>query len=90
MEAWMKDELVQSIPKEKLEFLSKMFESGNGKSQKELMRRMLPLMKEARDKGIRFSSQEAAAAIAAIRKHSSAEENMRIDEILKRAGNLSQ
>lgn len=80
--AWMQDELVRNIPKEKLAFLSTMMEQGAASSQKELMSRMLPLIKQAKEKGLQFNASETAAAIAAIRKHSSATENARIDELL--------
>lgn len=84
METWMKDELVKDIPKEKLEFLSKMQGRGNAKTQREWMRQMLPLMQEAKAQGLQFTPGEVSAAIAAIRKYSSQEENDKIDEILKR------
>ena len=34
---WMQDDLVKDIPREKLDFLSKLFAQGHGKSQKEMM-----------------------------------------------------
>jgi len=84
MEPWMQDDLVRSIPKEKLEFLSRLFQQGNGKSQKDLMRDVLPLIKEAREKGLTFTPSETQAAIAAIKKHAGAAENNKIDELLKK------
>lgn len=84
MEPWMEDALVQSIPKEKLTFLSKLFGSSKGKSQKEMMSTLLPLLKEGKEKGLSFTPSEISAAIASIRKHSSQEENQKIDELLKR------
>ena len=33
---WMQDDLVKDIPREKLDFLSKLFAQGHGKSQKEI------------------------------------------------------
>ena len=88
MEPWMNDELVSSIPKEKLEFLSKLFWDGKGKSQKELMQKMLPLLKEGKEKGLFFTPAETSAVIAALRKHSSAEENAKIDALLKKEKSL--
>ena len=87
MEPWMTDELTNSIPKEKLEFLSKLFAQSNGKSQKELMREVLPMLKKAKEEGLTFTPAEVTAAIAAIRKHGSEEENAQIDALLK---NVSQ
>lgn len=84
MEPWMEDELMKDIPKEKLEFLSKLFQGGRGKTQKELVKALLPILKEAKEKGLTFSPSEVSAAIAAIRKHSSEEENARIDQLLRR------
>lgn len=83
---WMEDSLVQSIPKEKLRFLEQMFLEGQGKSQKELMSFLLPMMKKARQENLTFTPQEIQAAISAIRKYSTIEENQKIDKILKKAG----
>ena len=83
---WMEDSLVQSIPKEKLRFLEQMFLEGQGKSQKELMSFLLPMMKKAKQENLTFTPQEIQAAISAIRKYSTIEENRKIDKILKKAG----
>ena len=82
---WMEDSLVQCIPKEKLRFLEQMFLEGQGKSQKELMSFLLPMMKKAKQENLTFTPQEIQAAISAIRKYSTIEENRKIDKILKKA-----
>lgn len=84
MDSWMSDELTKNIPKEKMEFLSTLFAQSNGKSQKELLREVLPLLKEAKEKGLTFTPSEVTAAIAAIRKHGSEEDNAQIDQLLKK------
>lgn len=81
---WMEDPLVADIPKEKLEFLQKMFQAGQGKTQKEMMRTILPLLKQGQSKHLTLSPAEITAAIAAIRNHSSEDENEKIDSILAR------
>lgn len=84
---WMKDELVKGIPAAKLNFLSQIFASDSlkkQKSQKEIMAFLLPAMKKARSEGLTFTPQEMNAAIAAIKKHSTLEEQRRIDELLKK------
>ena len=83
---WMEDSLVQSIPKEKLRFLEQMFLEGQGKSQKELISFLLPIMKNPKQENLTFTPQEIQAAISAIRKYSTIEENRKIDKILKKAG----
>ncbi len=83
--AWMSDPLVANIPEKKLKFLGEMFAEGQGKNQKELMALMLPMMKKARQENLTFTPQEMNAAIAAIKKHSSAEELEKIDSILAKA-----
>lgn len=80
--AWMADPLVKDIPKEKLDFLGEMFAQSQGKSQKELMASLLPMMTLARQKNLTFSPQEMTAAISAIRSHASQEELQKIDHIL--------
>ena len=84
METWMTNELVRSIPKEKLEFLTEVFQSSKGKSKAEWMNEVLPRIKAAKEKGLVFTPTEMTAAIAAIRASSSAEENKKIDAFLKR------
>ncbi len=83
--AWMSDSLVKDIPRKKLEFLSRMFTEGHGKSQKEMMAFMMPLMKKAKQENLTFTPQEMSAAIAAIKKYSSPDELKQIDKILAKA-----
>jgi hypothetical protein len=81
---WMDDELVKDIPKEKLIFLSKMFAGSQGKSQKELMLSLVPMMKQAKKDNLTLTSAEMTAAIAAIKKHSTAQELDKINKILNK------
>ena len=87
---WMSDPLVKEIPEKKLEFLGEMFAEGHGKSQKEMMAFLMPMMKKARAENLTFTPQEMNAAIAAIKKHSSMEELKQIDKILDKAGKEKQ
>lgn len=82
---WMSDPLVKDIPEKKLEFLGNMFDQGNGKSQKEMMSFLMPMLKKAKQEKLTFTPQEMNAAIAAIRKYSSTEELTKIDKILEKA-----
>lgn len=82
---WMSDPLVSGIPQKKLQFLGQLFVQGHGKSQKEMMALLMPLMKKAKQEGLTFTPQEMSSAIAAIRKHSSQEELKQIDNILEKA-----
>lgn len=84
--AWMEDELVRDIPQKKLDFLGQLFTESQGKSQKEMMTMMLPMMRRAKAEHLSFTTQEMNSAIAAIRKHSSSEELSKIDKILSQAG----
>lgn len=83
--AWMSDPTVSIIPEKKLQFLGQLFAQGHGKSQKEMMTLLMPLLKKAKQEGLTFSPQEMSAAIAAIRKHSSEEELTQIDNILEKS-----
>jgi len=85
--AWMSDPLVKDIPKKKLRFLEQMFAEGNGKSQKEMMAFLLPMIKKAKQENLSFTPQEMNAAIAAIKKHSSEEELKQINKILEKNKN---
>lgn len=88
--AWMSDPLVKDIPEKKLDFLGQMFKESQGKSQKELMASLLPMMARARQENLSFTPQEMSAAIAAIRSHSSAEELKQIDNILEKTKNVQK
>lgn len=81
---WMNDEMVRNIPREKLDFLGRIFQDSQGKNQKEMMALMVPMMKRAKQENLTFTPQEMSAAVAAIRKYSSQEELEKIDELLKK------
>ena len=82
---WMTDPLVKDIPEKKLKFLEQLFAKGHGKSQKEMMAYLMPMMKKAKAENLTFTPQEMNAAIAAIRKHSTQEELSQIDKILEKS-----
>ncbi len=85
--AWMEDEQVRNIDPKKLDFLGKLFKEGHGKSQKEMMAYLMPMMRKAKQERLIFTPQEMQAAINAIKKHSTEEELKKIDNILaKTAG----
>ena len=82
---WMTDPLVKDIPEKKLQFVEQLFAQGHGKSQKEMMAYLMPMMKKAKAENLTFTPQEMNAAIAAIRKHSTQEELSQIDKILEKS-----
>ena len=83
--AWMADPLVKEIPQQKLDFLGQIFSEGHGKSQKEMLSYLMPMMKKAKQQNLTFTPQEMNAAIAAIKKHSNEEERKQIDKILEKS-----
>lgn len=83
--AWMEDELVKSISPKKLEFIGNLFQNSRGKSQKEMMSFLMPMMRKAKQEHLTFTQQEMQAAILAIKKHSTQEELSQIDKILAKA-----
>ena len=87
---WMSDPLVKDIPEKKLDFLGQMFAERQGKSQKELMASLLPMITKARQENLSFTPQEMTAAIAAIRNHSSEEELKQIDNILEKTKDMGK
>ena len=82
---WMTDPRVKDIPEKKLQFVEQLFVQGHGKSQKEMMAYLMPMMKKAKAENLTFTPQEMNAAIAAIRKHSTKEELTQIDKILEKS-----
>lgn len=83
--AWMTDPLVKDIPEKKLRFLSQMFAESYGKSQKDMMAFMMPMLKKAKQENLSFTPQEMNAAITAIKRHSSEAEQQEIDKLLEKA-----
>ena len=83
--SWMEDPSVQSIPQEKLAFLSQLYQQGQGKSQKEMMAFLMPMMAQAKQKVLTFTPKELQIAVAAIRKASTPEELRQIDQIMSKA-----
>lgn len=81
---WMSDELVKDISPKKLDFLAQMFTQGQGKSQKEMMLFLMPMMQKAKKENLTFTPQEMQAAIAAIKKYSTEEELKKINDILEK------
>jgi len=82
--AWMDDELVKDIPQKKLDFAAMLFETGHGKSQKDMMRTVLPMMKKAKAENLTFNQNELNACIQAIKKYSTQEELAKMDKILSK------
>ena len=82
---WMQDDLVKDIPREKLDFLSKLFAQGHGKSQKEMMALLMPAMRKAKLEHLTFTTQEMQAAITAIKKYSTESELRQIENILEKS-----
>lgn len=82
---WMEDELVKSISTKKLSFLEKMYRESQGKSKKDMMSFLMPMMKKAKEENLSFTPAEMNAAIAAIKKYSSAEEIAKMDQLLEKA-----
>jgi len=81
--AWMDDPLVKDIPQRKLDFLGKLFADSRGKSQKQMMSYIMPMMKKAKAEKLTFNQNEVNACIQAIKKHSTQQELQNIDNILK-------
>lgn len=84
---WMNDASLANISPQKLAFLQKMFQETQGKSQKELMTLLMPMMQKARQEHLTFTPAEMNAAITALKKHSTPDEIAKMDQILAKAKN---
>lgn len=82
---WMEDELVKNISTEKLVFLEKMYQESQGKSKKDMIAFLMPMMKKAKEQNLSFTPAEMNAAIAAIKKYSTQEEIAKMDQLLEKA-----
>lgn len=82
---WMNDELVRDIDPRKLELILQINNQVQGKSQKDTLRTLLPLLKEAKKQNLTFTPAEMQAAIQAMQKHSTESEKEKMAEILEKA-----
>ncbi len=80
---WMGEPSLKDIPIEKLDFLQKMVFESQGLSQKELMPFLMALAQRSRQAQITFSQEEMTAIIEAIKKYSTPEELMKMNQIMK-------
>ena len=77
---WMQEPSLKGISMEKLDFLQKMVFESSSLSQKELM----PfLAQKSRAANITFTQEEMTAIIEAIKKYSTPEELMKMNQIMK-------
>ena len=80
---WMKEPSVRTIPREKLDFLQKLVFESSSLSRKELLPFLMSLAQKSKNANISFSKEETDAIIQAIQKHSSPEEQKKMDQIMK-------
>ncbi len=80
---WMNEPSLKDIPREKLDFLQKMVFESQGLSQKELMPFLMALAQRSRNARITFSQEEMTAIIEAIKKYSTPEELLKMNQIMK-------
>ncbi len=81
---WMKDESVKDIDIRKLEFIQELHDNSQATNQKELMMKLMPKLKYAKQQGLLLSLKEVNTAIAAIKKYSTPEELEQIDKVLNK------
>lgn len=81
---WMNDESVRDIDVRKLEFIQELHDNAKATNQKELMMKLMPKLKYAKEQGLLLSLREVQTAIAAIKKYSTPEELEQIDKVLNK------
>ena len=80
----MKEETcVQSIPKEKLQFLQKLVFESSSLSQKELLPFLMALAQKSYEASISFSDTEISSILTAIRKYATPEEQLKMNQIVR-------
>ena len=79
----MQEASVKDIPRKKLEFLQKLVFESKSLSQKELLPFLMALAQRSRDENISFSAVETTAIVDAIRKYSTPEELLKMNQIMK-------
>ena len=80
---WMDDERISSIPKNKLDFLQKIFFESNNLAQKEQLPFFIALAGRAKKENISFTQDEINLSLEVIKEHSSPEELQKINQTIK-------
>ena len=78
---WMREPSLKDIPVDKLDFLQKMVFESKTLSQKELMPFLMALAQRSRSANI--TQEEMTVIIEAIKKYSTPEELMKMNQIMK-------
>lgn len=81
-ENWMKDPAVAKIAPEKLDFLQKMVFESQKLSKKELMPFFMSLAAKGKANNISFTDEEIDILIETLKKYSSPQDLMKINQIL--------
>lgn len=81
---WMSDPTISHIPKEKLDFLSEMFEKVKGKNKNELMPFLMAMSGKTKQ-SLKFTTEEMQLVIAAIKRAATSEERQQIEKVLNMA-----
>ena len=80
---WMNDPRIAAIPKNKLDFLQKMFFESKKLSKKELMPFLMALAGRAKKEKISFEQHEVDQILTVIKENSTPEECQKIDRTLQ-------
>jgi len=80
---WMEDPTLSQIDRKKLEFLHTLVIESTSLSQKDLFPFFLSLAKRGKEEKIQFSKEEMNLITDVIKKNSSADEQRKIEKILK-------
>jgi len=81
---WMSDPTISHIPKEKLDFLSEMFEKVKDKNKNELMPFLMAMSGKTKQ-SLKFTTEEMQLVIAAIKRAATSEEQQQIEKVLNMA-----
>lgn len=80
---WMSDTRISDIPKEKLDFLQKIFFESKNLKQKEQLPFFMALAGRAKRDNISFSGDEINLIMEVIKDHSTPEEVAKINQTIK-------
>ena len=80
---WMKEPTLKNISQDKLDFLQKMVFESKNLSQKELVPFLMALAQRSRNAYINFTQDQMNSIIEAIKKYSTPEEILKMNQIMK-------
>ena len=87
---WTHHPVIEKMPPEKIQFLSRLFEEAKGKNLNTMMPFLMAVTARANQAGIQFTDEETAVILSVLQKDMTPEEKKRVEIVRKMASALSK